>query len=57
MNVSFTDWSPANATTSWMKDAGRDVVGQKTFTCPESLPNTSGNNGIPNGWTRVNKQA
>ena len=55
MDVSFTTWSPANATHSWMTDAGSQTIGTKTFTCPAALPNTTGNNNIPSGWTRVEK--
>lgn len=55
MDVSFMAWTPANATTNWMSNAGSQVAGTKTFTCPAALPNTTGNNNIPSGWTRVEK--
>ena len=55
MDVSFTAWNPANATIYWMYNAGTQATGTKTFTCPSGLPANPGNNGIPSGWTRVDK--
>jgi hypothetical protein len=55
MDVSFIAWNPGNATSNWMTNAGSQVAGTKTFTCPAALPNTTGNSNIPNGWTRVEK--
>ena len=55
MDVSFTSWNPANATTGWMTSAGSSATGTKTFTCPAALPNTTGDSNIPSGWSRVEK--
>ena len=55
IDVSFTAWNPANATNSWMNNAGTQATGTKTFTCPAALPNTTGDSNIPSGWTRVEK--
>ena len=51
INVSFTAWSPSDATLNW-------VIGVKstgTFTCPSTLPANRGTPYIPNGWTIVRK--
>ena len=55
MDVGFMAWDPPNATTSWMSNAGSQAEGTKTFTCPADLPNETGNNRIPSGWTRMEK--
>ena len=55
IDVSFTTWNPTNATTNWVNGAGTQAIGEKTFTCPSTLPDTRGNNNIPSGWTKVNK--
>lgn len=55
MNVSFTAWSPTNATTNWMNDAGTEATDEKTFTCPSILPKTTGTSNIPSGWTIIEK--
>ena len=55
MDVSFTAWNPANATSNWMTDAGSQAAGTKTFTCLAALPNIIGDSNIPSDWTRVEK--
>lgn len=59
MDVSFTAWSPSNATYNWMYSAGSQTSGTKTFTCPTALGTdstiTRGSSNCPNGWTVVNK--
>ena len=46
----------SSSTTSWLNGAGSNVTGTKTFTAATSATWPEGNNGIPSGWTRVNKQ-
>ena len=48
-----TDISASECTMEWLKNAGRDVPGQKTFTTPSTTAWPSGDSGIPDGWTRV----
>ena len=48
-----TDISASECTKEWLKNAGRDVSGQKTFTTPSTTAWSNDDNGIPNGWTRV----
>ena len=55
IDVSFTAWNPANATTNWMTNAGSQAAGTKTFTCPATLPQTIDSSHIPSGWTIVTK--
>ena len=55
IDVNFTAWSPASATTNWVSEAGTWATGEKTFTCPSALPKTTGNNYIPSGWTIIEK--
>ena len=47
IEVNHTKWSPANATLTWVKG----VSSTGTFKCPAALPQISGNNYIPNGWS------
>ena len=55
LNVSFTAWHE-NATSGWLKDAGYDGSGTKTFTCPASLgTSTRDEDHIPYGWTIIAK--
>ena len=49
IDVSFTTWEPANATTRWVNG----VAASGTFTCPAQLPDKRGTNNIPAGWTKV----
>ena len=52
-----TDISASGCTTDWLFKAGTKVEGTKTFTTPSTTGwTTSSVNGIPSGWTRVNKQ-
>ena len=51
IDVNFTAWNPTNATTNWLNS----VAASGTFTCPATLPKTTGNNNIPTGWTIVEK--
>lgn len=51
MDVNFTAWNPSTATTYWV----RDVDASGTFTCPSTLPKTTGNSKIPSGWTIIEK--
>ena len=44
------------STTNWLYGAGSNVTGTKTVTAATSATWPEGNNGIPTGWTRVNKQ-
>ena len=47
-----TNISAADCTTDWLKDAGTAVTGTKTFYKAASMENwTTGDNGIPSGWT------
>ena len=46
----------SSSTTNWLDGAGSNVTGTKTFTAATSATWPEGNNGIPTGWTRVNKQ-
>ena len=48
-----TDISASECTMEWLKNAGRDVPAQKTFTTPSTTAWPSGDSGIPDGWTRV----
>ena len=49
-----TDISASECTKGWLKNAGRDVSGQKTFTTPSSTAwQMDSDSGIPTGWTRV----
>ena len=41
-------------TEDWLKNAGTQAEGTKTFTTPSSTLWTSGDSGIPGGWTRLN---
>ena len=50
MNVGFISWSPFNETMGWVQS----VKSSGTFNCPSSLPDTRGNNNIPNNWTKNN---
>ena len=45
--------SALNCTNNWLKDAGSNVAGTKTFTTPSTTGWSKGNSGIPSGWTRV----
>ena len=49
-----TDISASECTRDWLKNAGQDVSGQKTFTTPFITAWSSDNSGIPDGWDRVN---
>lgn len=51
MDVNFTEWNPPGATMDWVSG----VAASGTFTCPSTLPKTTGNNNIPTGWTIVEK--
>ena len=55
IDVSFTAWDTTNATMNWVNGAGTQATGEKTFTCPSTLPDTRGNNNIPTGWTIIEK--
>ena len=55
IDVNFEAWNPSNATSYWLENAGSQAAGTKTFTCPATLPNTTGDSNIPSGWRRVNK--
>lgn len=48
MDVSFTEWSPSNATTNWVSN----VSSNGTFHCPTSLSDVYDASHIPVGWTR-----
>ena len=43
-----------NSTTDWLKNAGRDAEDTKTVYTVSTADWPSGDNGIPNGWERVN---
>ena len=49
MNVSFTEWSPSNATTNWVSN----VSSNGTFYCPAALSDVYDRSHIPVGWTRA----
>ena len=51
IDVSFTAWNPALATGNWVNG----VATSGTFTCPSTLPKTTGVNNIPSSWTVVEK--
>ena len=51
INVSFSAWSPTDATNNWVLELGSSG----TFTCPTALPETYGTSNIPEGWTVVRK--
>ena len=51
IDVGFTAWNPTNATTDWVTG----VAASGTFTCPSTLPKTTGNSNIPDGWTIIEK--
>ena len=55
IDVNFTSWNPTDATTNWMNGAGTQATGTKTFTCPSTLPKTTGKDNIPSGWTIIEK--
>ena len=42
----------SHCTMGWLNGAGTSVTGTKTFTALASTPWTTGNDGIPTGWTR-----
>ncbi len=48
-----TDISAEMCTSCWLEEAGTNVSGQKTFTTPSTTAWSNDDNGIPNGWTRV----
>jgi hypothetical protein len=48
-----TNNSAYECTKDWLKDAGTQVTGTKTFTTPSTTGWSTDINGIPNGWTRV----
>ena len=51
IKVAFSDWnSVTNGTLQWVKD----VASTSTFSCPEGLEQTTGESGIPEGWTVKN---
>ena len=50
IKVAFTVWKPTNATTKWVTS----VPTTGTFSCPEGLEQTTGESGIPEGWTVKN---
>jgi len=41
-------------TEDWLKGAGTQAEGTKTFTTPSTTKWTTGTSGIPSGWTRLN---
>jgi len=43
-----------SSTTNWLSNTGSQAQGTKTFYTVSSANWPDGNNGIPNGWTRVN---
>ena len=45
----------SSSTANWLNGAGSNVTGTKTFTAATSATWPEGNNGIPEGWTRVNQ--
>jgi len=49
-----TNISALWCTTEWLKDAGTQVTGTKTFTTPSTTNWRSDDSGIPSGWTRLN---
>jgi surface protein len=51
INVNFSAWNPSTATTNWVSN----MSSSGTFTCPNDLPETYGNNYIPTSWTVVRK--
>lgn len=51
MDVSFTVWNLTDATLAWVSE----VAASGTFTCPSTLPKTTGDNYIPEGWTIIEK--
>lgn len=48
IDVSFTYWSPSNATTNWVSN----VSSSGTFYCPTALSDVYDASHIPVGWTR-----
>ena len=44
-----------SSTSNWLSNAGKNVTGTKTFKADANATWPEGNNGIPSGWTRVNK--
>ena len=51
IKFAFSDWNSAtNGTLQWVKD----VASTGTFSCPEGLEQTTGESGIPEGWTVKN---
>lgn len=55
MDVNFTAWEPSGATYDWINGVGTDVTGEKTFTCPSTLPKIFDKHHIPSGWTVIEK--
>ena len=52
IEVAFTDWKTSNyATTNWVTNVGANG----TFTKPNGLAASTGDNFIPAGWTVINK--
>lgn len=49
IDVSFTYWSPSNATTNWVSN----VSSSGTFYCPTALSDVYDTSHIPVGWTRA----
>lgn len=47
IEVAFDAWGTNNETTGWVTN----VAASGTFTCPSTLPQTTGANNIPVGWT------
>ena len=48
VKVNFTDWGAPSIKTNYWLD---NVSSNGTFTCPNSLPETTGSGYIPSGWT------
>ena len=48
-----TDISASNCTKNWLLSAGKDVTTEKRFITPSATGWTTGVDGIPTGWTRV----
>ena len=55
MDVNFTTWGSSGGTYDWVNGVGTDVSGEKTFTCPSTLPKIYSNHYIPSGWTVIEK--
>lgn len=56
VTVNFTSWpSGTGSTGGWLRDAGAEVSGPKTFRCPNNLNmSTRDNDHVPSGWNVVN---